>query len=203
MNENKSKFKFSYIFILLIVILLCVLIFSNNGSPGIALQSSQVIDMVRGEYQNADGKTEQVVEIVFNEGNQTGYILVEGSNLKDIFPNSADYHFYYNNNLYETITGMIVDGNINITYDTIPAGVNVWDIIFPILYIAFGLFLVFMIFRMISGSNKGAMSFGKSRARAYTTSKIRFDDVAGTEEEKEQARFVTSFLDIYENSFNN
>ena len=192
MNENKSKFKFSYIFILLIVILFCVLIFSNNGSPGIALQSSQVIDMVRGEYQNADGKTEQVVEIVFNEGNQTGYILVEGSNLKDIFPNSADYHFYYNNNLYETITGMIVDGNINITYDTIPAGVNVWDIIFPILYIAFGLFLVFMIFRMISGSNKGAMSFGKSRARAYTTSKIRFDDVAGTE--KEELKEIVEFL---------
>ena len=194
MNENKSKFKFSYIFILLIVILLCVLIFSNNGSPGIALQSSQVIDMVRGEYQNADGKTEQVVEIVFNEGNQTGYILVEGSNLKDIFPNSADYHFYYNNNLYETITGMIVDENINITYDTIPAGVNVWDIIFPILYIAFGLFLIFMIFRMISGSNKGAMSFGKSRARAYTTSKIRFDDVAGTEEEKEELKEIVEFL---------
>ena len=194
MNENKSKFKFSYIFILLIVILLCVLIFSNNGSPGIALQSSQVIDMVRGEYQNADGKTEQVVEIVFNEGNQTGYILVEGSNLKDVFPNSADYHFYYNNNLYETITGMIVDGNINITYDTIPAGVNVWDIIFPILYIAFGLFLIFMIFRMISGSNKGAMSFGKSRARAYTTSKIRFDDVAGTEEEKEELKEIVEFL---------
>ena len=194
MNENKSKFKFSYIFILLIVILLCVLIFSNNGSPGIALQSSQVIDMVRGEYQNADGKTEQVVEIVFNEGNQTGYILVEGSNLKDVFPNSADYHFYYNNNLYETITGMIVDENINITYDTIPAGVNVWDIIFPILYIAFGLFLVFMIFRMISGSNKGAMSFGKSRARAYTTSKIRFDDVAGTEEEKEELKEIVEFL---------
>lgn len=194
MNENKSKFKFSYIFILLIVILLCVLIFSNNGSPGIALQSSQVIDMVRGEYQNADGKTEQVVEIVFNEGNQTGYILVEGSNLKDIFPNSADYHFYYNNNLYETITGMIVDDNIAITYDTIPAGVNVWDIIFPILYIAFGLFLVFMIFRMISGSNKGAMSFGKSRARAYTTSKIRFDDVAGTEEEKEELKEIVEFL---------
>ena len=194
MNENKSKFKFSYIFILLIVILLCVLIFSNNGSPGIALQSSQVIDMVRGEYQNADGKTEQVVEIVFNEGNQTGYILIEGSNLKDVFPNSADYHFYYNNNLYETITGMIVDGNINITYDTIPAGVNVWDIIFPILYIAFGLFLVFMIFRMISGSNKGAMSFGKSRARAYTTSKIRFDDVAGTEEEKEELKEIVEFL---------
>lgn len=194
MNENKSKFKFSYIFILLIVILLCVLIFSNNGSPGIALQSSQVIDMVRGEYQNADGKTEQVVEIVFNEGNQTGYILVEGSNLKDVFPNSADYHFYYNNNLYETITGMIVDGNINITYDTIPAGVNVWDIIFPILYITFGLFLIFMIFRMISGSNKGAMSFGKSRARAYTTSKIRFDDVAGTEEEKEELKEIVEFL---------
>ena len=176
------------------MILLCVLIFSNNGSPGIALQSSQVIDMVRGEYKNADGKTEQVVEIVFNEGNQTGYILVEGSNLKDIFPNSADYHFYYNNNLYETITGMIVDGNINITYDTIPAGVNVWDIIFPILYIAFGLFLIFMIFRMISGSNKGAMSFGKSRARAYTTSKIRFDDVAGTEEEKEELKEIVEFL---------
>ncbi len=58
------------------------------------------------------------------------------------------------------------------------------------------LFLVFM-YVMLSqgqaGSNR-VMSFGKSRARLYTTSKITFADVAGAEEEKEELMELVSFL---------
>ena len=58
------------------------------------------------------------------------------------------------------------------------------------------LFLVFM-YVMLSqgqaGSNR-VMSFGKSRARIYTTSKITFADVAGAEEEKEELMELVSFL---------
>ena len=38
------------------------------------------------------------------------------------------------------------------------------------------------------------MSFGKSRAKAYTTSKVRFSDIAGTEEEKEELKEIVEFL---------
>ena len=194
MNEKKSGFKISYIFVLLIAIFLCVLIFTNNGSTGISLQSSEVVEMIKGEYKTQDDKTVVISKIVFKEGSQIGYILVEGSKNKDVFPNVADYHFYYNSAIYDNLIEEIKKANISIDYDTIPPGINYWNIIYPILYVCFGIFLIYMIYKMISGANKNSMAFGKSRAKAYTTSKVRFDDVAGTEEEKEELKEIVEFL---------
>lgn len=194
MNEKKSGFKISYIFILLMAIFLCVLIFTNNGSTGISLQSSEVVEMIKGEYKTQDDKTVVISKIYFKEGSQTGYILVEGSKNKDVFPNVADYHFYYNSAIYDNLIEEIKKANISIDYDTIPPGINYWNIIYPILYVCFGIFLIYMIYKMISGANKNSMAFGKSRAKAYTTSKVRFDDVAGTEEEKEELKEIVEFL---------
>ena len=73
-------------------------------------------------------------------------------------------------------------------------GTNWLDIIPSLLYLAFGGFMIFMIFRMIGSSNKNAMGFGKSKARAYTASKNRFSDVAGADEEKEELKEIVEFL---------
>ena len=171
-----------------------MLIFTNNGSTGISLQSSEVVEMIKGEYKTQDDKTVVISKIVFKEGSQIGYILVEGSKNKDVFPNVADYHFYYNSAIYDNLIEEIKKANISIDYDTIPPGINYWNIIYPILYVCFGIFLIYMIYKMISGANKNSMAFGKSRAKAYTTSKVRFDDVAGTEEEKEELKEIVEFL---------
>lgn len=61
----------------------------------------------------------------------------------------------------------------------------------PILLII-GFFYLMM--KNAAGSNDKAMSFGKSRAKRSTQSNMRFSDVAGYEEEKEELKEVVDFL---------
>ena len=44
------------------------------------------------------------------------------------------------------------------------------------------------------GSARGAMDVGKSRARREETTKIRFDNVAGCVEEKEEMKELVEYL---------
>src|SRR5690606_13593740 len=62
-------------------------------------------------------------------------------------------------------------------------------------FLLFGLFLL-LIMRQAQGSNSQAMSFGKSKARLFTGSKVTvtFADVAGVDESKEELAEVVEFL---------
>lgn len=71
---------------------------------------------------------------------------------------------------------------------------SVWSLAIPIVgFIVLVVLAVFM-FRAMSGSNKQAMNFGKSNANVQGNLKVRFTDVAGAEEEKEELAEVVEFL---------
>ena len=81
-----------------------------------------------------------------------------------------------------------------ITYDN-PSTTNSWtSYIVPVAGLLIMLVMVFFLFRQIGGQNKQAMSFGKTRARLTRNVKIRFTDVAGAEEEKEELKEIVEFL---------
>ena len=79
-----------------------------------------------------------------------------------------------------------------------PKGRSIWQAIFvnsiPILLLL-GVWIYFMR-QMQGGGGKGAMSFGKSRARLLNqdNNRVTFDDVAGVEESKEEVQEVVEFL---------
>ena len=55
--------------------------------------------------------------------------------------------------------------------------------------------IMFIILRQMMGTGKsGTMGFGKSRAKANENVKVRFNDVAGAEEEKDELREIVDFL---------
>jgi cell division protease FtsH len=66
--------------------------------------------------------------------------------------------------------------------------------LFPILVI--GLLIWFFFIRQIKMAGKGALSFGKSKARLLTKekNKVTFKDVAGVEEAKEEVSELVEFL---------
>jgi len=201
-KQQKPKFKISYILMLILLLALAVMVLSNNGYKGEFLSGGEVEiqQLIDGTHTDKEGKKEQLVEY-YSDG-ATIYFLIENSKYATSFPEYSDYHYVCRteevlNNILDAIdahnskegqTIFIKDAGIAV------AGTNWWDIIYPVLYIGFSVFMVFMIFRLLGSSNKGAMNFGKSKARAYTTSKVRFNDIAGTEEEKEELKEIVEFL---------
>ncbi|HDL64111.1 MAG TPA: ATP-dependent metallopeptidase FtsH/Yme1/Tma family protein [Proteobacteria bacterium] len=62
----------------------------------------------------------------------------------------------------------------------------------PLLFVGL---LWFLFYRQMRGAGRGAMSFGKSRAKLHKgTDKITFNDVAGVEESKEELEEIIAFL---------
>ena len=72
--------------------------------------------------------------------------------------------------------------------------VSVWSILYPVAgIILIGVF-AFFLFRSVNGQNKQAMNFGTTKAKSQTNLKVRFNDVAGAEEEKLELQEIVEFL---------
>lgn len=83
---------------------------------------------------------------------------------------------------------------ITIVYDDPSSGSILSSIIVPIILYAL-FFVVFMIIiRKSAGANNQAMNFGKTKANQVRDIKVRFSDVAGAEEEKQELQEIVDFL---------
>lgn len=104
-------------------------------------------------------------------------------------PNTEDI----SNDLLEKLNKTVKDGNITIVN---PYATNyLVEVLVQVVPMAllFG-FGIFMITRMNGSSNNKAFEFSKSRARLESNIKVRFDDVAGCDEEKEEMAEIIDYL---------
>ena len=67
-------------------------------------------------------------------------------------------------------------------------------IISIVVTVLIALFLFSMLSRSVNGSNNKALEFNRSRARKVDSSKVRFDDVAGCDEEKAEMQELVEYL---------
>lgn len=80
-----------------------------------------------------------------------------------------------------------------------PYQVNFWDtwgptIVQIVFYLLLGFFLFYILNRSVGGANRQAMDFNRSPARREDTSKIKFADVAGCDEEKAEMVEMVEYL---------
>ena len=91
------------------------------------------------------------------------------------------------------ITEILDKLHISYTYTDPNAG-SIWSSLLPLggtILIAIVFFILMM---QTQGGTKGAMNFAKTNARVNQNLKVRFTDVAGAEEEKEELAEVVDFL---------
>ena len=192
------------ILIVLLVIVLIVgiaLSFSNVGKPK---------EITQGELEQ---KIENnMVDKIFIKGNFEAYILYKPTNVEvSSFPNKADaYVKIASRRDFETVLNnielrierknenlpddqKIVFKRPEVSYDNPDSG-SIWVNLIPILgfLIIAGLFIY--MFKQSQGGNSMVMNFSKNRARLNENIKVRFDDVAGAEEEKEELQEIVEFL---------
>ncbi len=95
------------------------------------------------------------------------------------------------NNLMEELTESVEKITIINPYES---NVFIETLIQIVPFLLFGIFAFFLLTRMNAGSNSKAFEFGRSRARLEGDIKVRFDDVAGADEEKEEMAELISYL---------
>ena len=129
------------------------------------------------------------IEIAYG-GESARVKLKNDSNIKNVNIPSVD-------NLMENLNSSMTENTINVTEADKSFWLIVSDLLLPISSIVL-LILMFMLF--IGGpqaQNKGAMPFGKSKARMLNPNdrnKVTFKDVAGIDEEKEELQEIVEFL---------
>ena len=174
-----------YILILVVVMFAVVLITNYTGTR--KLEYSRFITELSA----------QNVESVVLEDNKAT-VVIKGDSASENGPKAGKYvvNIIDTDVFTEQITPEVKNGNpvkYKMEIRTIPLLVRV------IPYVLLGIVAIFMFFMIFRQSQSGAgssgrLTFGRSNARLYTKSKIKFDDLAGADEEKEEMEELVSFL---------
>ena len=192
MDKKAKRFNITYILLLILVVVLCVYLGTQKtGDLGKEINSSEAVQLIQ------DKKIAQV----WYQGTNFRMRLAENSSVKDAkdFPANADYHFVIGTEAeQETIIKLILETKldaqgtkIELTHTDV---VDYWSYIIPVLYIGAGILLIVLFYKMMNKSNNSAMTFGKSKARQSNNVKVRFSDIAGADEEKEELKEIVEFL---------
>jgi cell division protease FtsH len=123
-------------------------------------------------------------------------VTIEGDNIKGVFKNGKDFRTFSPGD--PGLVNDLLRNGVSITAQEEEGPSLLLSILinwFPLLLI-FGLWIYFMRQMQGGGGGRGAMSFGKSKARMLTEeqNKITFADVAGVEEAKEEVGELVDFL---------
>ncbi len=147
------------------------------------------------------GKQPQKIDIKQFQDNAGNYVSIkmEGHKITCIDRNKQEYYFIvYDYTHFETdiVEPLIENGTIaQGVWDPVNPSARSWtDYIMPVLWIGLLIVMGVFMFRAIARQNNQNMDFGRSRAKSIQNIKVRFSDVAGAEEEKEELQEIIDFL---------
>ena len=145
----------------------------------------EFLELSDGVSNPDDG--DEIVRIEISGYNIYGYTTLEGGSYaySTVGPSQFDSHSPY-------LTQWLENG-IKVEFNDPNAGSG-WGNFLYIAVLVVGIVAFFLILRSMSGGGGKVMNFGKTKARVSTNLKVRFSDVAGAEEEKEELKEVVEFL---------
>ena len=175
---------------ILIIVLLWVLIYGRQSKP----QKESYSDLI-SRIENSE------VSNIYVEGGYTVYYTTKRgeSDVKAFKANPTSKAEYYAQipsraNFAEKLDSIPTSSDVSIIYDN-PSNTTSWtSYIIPIISVVLMFIVLFFIFKQIGGQNKQAMGFGKIKARLTKNVTVRFSDVAGADEEKEELKEIVEFL---------
>lgn len=185
-NKNNNMLKASFPYFILLIVVIGTLFFFN-------IAGSEVHDLTTGEFMTAIDK-EEVVELTvmpkssdsvyYLEGKLESYSENESFKTK-VIPEDIDkiseYAITHNMDLYDTKKD--------------PGSSSIMYIIVNLLPIGILVVVTFVLFNKMAGGNNKSMDFGRSRAKlSQDGGQVRFKDVAGLKEEKEEVAELIDFL---------
>ncbi|MBQ7039939.1 MAG: ATP-dependent zinc metalloprotease FtsH [Clostridia bacterium] len=180
MKKNLKSISF-YLILFVIILLLVSTLYSAPGT-----EEKYYSDLVH------DVQSGLVTKLVVVEDTAT-VTLLDKSQYEVSLPSKSIFH----DDLWDSIKKQIDAGTL--VYDPQPTPSVPWwlsmlpGFIMVLLFVAFWVF--FMSDKGGGGGGRGAMSFGKSRAKmTQDGGEIKFEDVAGEDEEKEELEEVVDFL---------
>ena len=133
-----------------------------------------------------------VTDVQINYGAETADVKLQNdNNIKTVNITNVD-------NLMENLNNSMKDGSVKVTMQDEPFWVILADLLVP----ASSIILILLMLMLFMGGGQrqgggGSLPFGKSRAKMIngnTKSKVKFDDVAGIDEEKEELQEIVEFL---------
>ncbi len=193
-------------FALALILVVGIIYLSSAGSIGEEVDFYGLnTDKMTVQSLIGDGTTESEIRYIAITDNGMGYILKKDSKYseKDI-TKFADYHFVLFGSDIEKLNEMIENYNtqatehadwVKISTSRRIVGSPWFEKLLPylsvIVIVVLGLFLI----RSILGANNKSFSFGKTNAQVVRGVKVKFSDVAGIDEEKEELQEVVQFLE--------
>ena len=175
---------------ILVIVLLWVLIYGRQSKPQKESYSDLISRIENGEISN-----------VYVEGGYTVYYTRKtgDSDVKAFKSSPTSKAEFYAQipsraNFAEKLDSIPAASNVAIIYDN-PSNTTSWtSYIVPIISVIIMFVILFFLFKQIGGQNKQAMGFGKIKARLTKNVTVRFTDVAGADEEKEELKEIVEFL---------
>ena len=140
-------------------------------------------------------KTGKINKLHIDAYNWTGYMVDASGKTLETYTTVAPSIYNYDSFYYLCHTlGLTPEA---LTFElsfTDPNAGSIWSSLIPVVGIVLVALMFWLIMRSASGAGNANMNIGKSKAQMQSNLKVRFSDVAGAEEEKEELREVVEFL---------
>ena len=202
-KQNKFRGWILLAFTLLLVIGLIYFSTSSNIGSEVSLFGTDS-DKKTVQSLIGDGSEESEIEYIVICDNGMGYILKKNSKYNlDNITKYADYHFYFVtdsdisklNELIENYNTNRASGDyVTVSSSRKLVGGSWFEKILPYLSVIVVVVLGIFLIRSILGANNKSFNFGRTNAQITHNVKVKFGDVAGIDEEREEVQEIVEFL---------